>query len=152
VCRRPDAHPALGGLSDASWAVRRAAALSLGKLGWQPTSEVERICYQVAEGRYSYAAKAGAAAVKPLIRALVSPDLPQRDSSELWDITKALASLRDPVAVPPLLQVLDSNPGGEFWGVCWALGQLGDASAVEPLARVLGVADGHCLPRAVPMR
>ena len=51
-------------------------------------------------------------------------------------IIDALGRLKDPVAVPALVAVLDADPEHPALNAIWALGNIGDTSALDALSRM----------------
>jgi len=149
-------------LKNENWDVREAAAVALGKIGWQPGDITERASYLIALGKLDEAGKLGAPGVEPLIVALRDEDwrtrcraaealgeigdamavepligaLKDRNRRVQEDATQALGKIGKP-AVAPLIVALRDEDWGVQKAAAEALGEIGDARAVEPLIAAL---------------
>jgi hypothetical protein len=57
---------------------------------------------------------------------------------------EALAEIKDPRAVKPLIDILGTDANNEIrWASAFALGEIGDSTAIEPLYRALKDPDKH---------
>jgi|CZKF01.1.fsa_nt_gi HEAT repeat protein len=74
--------------------------------------------------------KMGAPAVDALVAAMKDPDADVR-----WEAANALGEIKDPRAVPPLLEALQAKD--LQWHAAYALGKIKDPRAVEPLIAAL---------------
>ena len=108
-------------------------APALIKLGWQPTSDVQRAYYLTALGRYQDAVKTGPAAVEPLIAVLKD----RFRSSSGSRVAGALGKLGDKRAVEPLIAALKHPWETVRRPAALALGRLGGERAVEALIAAL---------------
>jgi HEAT repeat protein len=100
----PEVLDALAGMmrSDPFHRVRCAAAETLKKLGWCPQSPQDRIHFYVGLGKYKEAVQEGRIATDVLVESL-------KVKMDDWDakyIVGALAELKDPRAVPILVEAL----------------------------------------------
>jgi HEAT repeat protein len=91
-------------LRDSDPEVRRASALSLGHLRWQPPTPEDLAAFHVALGRWPAAIEMGAAAVDALIHVAANGDEPGQLAA--IDGLAKLASLR---AIPTLVNLLKSE-------------------------------------------
>jgi HEAT repeat protein len=118
---------------------RRAAVSMLQKLGWRPEKNTEQLAYAIAAEEWEVAAGLGAIAVEPLheeSHRLYGVD-GQIDESRMKAVNDALAKIRDPGAVEPLLKVARHCSSGPVADALYAsLVVIGD-TAVEPLITLL---------------
>src|SRR5205085_5837218 len=59
------------------------------------------------------------------------------DAAALMEATETLGFIKDPIAVPPLVRLIESNRIVESWAIP-GLGRIADESAVEALISLLG--------------
>jgi HEAT repeat protein len=147
--------------------VRDASLRALEALGWEPANDRERALHAVARGLWKEAARCGAAAVEPLLRAAA-----RSGSKDGEAALGALASIRDPstikaltvglayheaaaalleqldpqwnrseparAAVPTLLAMLAREEPGHRANTAKALAKIGDPRALGPLLEQTG--------------
>jgi HEAT repeat protein len=111
--------------------VREAAETALSSLEFAPTSASERAAAAVLKGYFASAAGEGEAAVEALVDALGSKDADRRRQA-----AEALAMLRSPAAIDPLLRALKDHDLSVQSAACKALAGTGQA-AVEGLSPML---------------
>lgn len=160
----PAIEPLIQALKDEDYDGRWKAAEALDKLGWKPSSEVDRCYYLIAKRELKELVKIGKPAVESLIQSLKDRKESVRGEAaealgeigderavgplihalkdEDWTVRgKAVVSLweiGDERAVESLIHVLKYDP--EFFvrkAAAWALGEIGDKRAVEPLIQAL---------------
>jgi HEAT repeat protein len=130
-----------GALTDEHFRVRAGVADALDCMGWTPTEE-ETIVYLIAKERWGDLARAGAAAVEPLVRVLGD-----RDDSIRRRAAMILGEIRDPRAVPGLMNLLHDDYYSVRREAAAALIAIG-SPAVEPVISALSDPDGDVRKRA----
>jgi hypothetical protein len=94
--------PLRGALQDADARVRGQAARMLDEFGWQPTTDQDRAAYWAARCEWDKCVAIGAPAVEPLLLALRTGELLQKEA-----IVRALGAIGDPRAAEPLTVTLE---------------------------------------------
>jgi HEAT repeat protein len=123
-------------LGDKNEAVRKTAAETLTRLGWQPGTPQERVACWIARGEWDECVKIGAVAVEPLVGLLTDSSLKVRKGA-----MQALGQLRDPRAIEPLARVFEKSDPDVRRSVVEALGQFRGDRAFGPLIDALGDGD-----------
>jgi len=98
----PAVEPLIAALKDKDTYVRRAAAETLDKIGWQPGKDETGAAYWIGKRNWEECVRIGAPAVEPLIAALKEEGM--RESAAM-----ALGKIGDAHAVEPLIAVLKDN-------------------------------------------
>jgi HEAT repeat protein len=154
---RQAAAPLVEALEGTDAIVRREAARALNNLGWEPTSDVEKAHYLIAEItnvlRQKELQRMGAPAVEPLIDCLrytrLKPPRDDEDAGErlryerranagmAWKVrpsaAETLGKMADKRAVDALIEALRERDSRLQRSAAEALGKLGDPRAIEPL-------------------
>ena len=131
--------PAVGGLvallDDSDMELRRRAAETLRKIGWQPGLDRNGASYWAVKKNWAKCIEIGAPADEPLIALL-------RDSDDRarWEAAEALTQIGLP-AVEPLIAAFKDSEWKVRQVAASALGTIGDARAVEPLIAALKDSD-----------
>ena len=124
------------------------AALALGKLGWTPGTDDERLAYALARGEWVEAARVGAIALNSLLLelgfelvnerwvnrsgAFGNGDIDGKETKKIIAIAKALGVIGDARAVEPLKQILSSDLRG-----LWISGNSSIRAAVSDALELL---------------
>jgi len=119
-------------LRDRSPAVRQVAARDLDSLGWRPDRSEAGAAFWAEKHEWDKCVELGAAAVKPLIRALGDKDYSVREA-----VARALGQIGDARAVKPLIRRLKDKSATVRSAATKALGAIGDPRGVEPLTAAL---------------
>ena len=112
--------------------VRREAAEALGKQGWEPGDNTEKIDYLIAKQKWDELVKMGKPAVDPLINALKD-----KDSGIQGRAAEILGKIKDHRAIESLITALKDKDSGVQGRAAEALGEIGKPDAVEPLITAL---------------
>jgi len=131
-----------GALTDGHFRVRAGAADALDRLNWSPEEGEETVNYLIAKERWGDLLLMGKPAVEPLIRVLND-----RDDSIRRRTARVLGEMRDPRAVPALMDLLHDDFYSVRREAAAALVSIG-APAVEPVVSALGDPDGDIRKRA----
>ncbi|MDD5436422.1 MAG: HEAT repeat domain-containing protein, partial [Candidatus Omnitrophica bacterium] len=127
----------VGALKDDVWIVRYEAAKALRELRWVPKSEEEEILYLIAYGGFDVKLKNAVKIGKPAAPALIGVLKLNFEGDIRAKVAEALGEIRDPLAVPALIESLKD----EFWLVrcraAAALGKICDSRALYPLIEKL---------------
>lgn len=119
-------------LNDNAIDVRKAAADALEKSKWQPSSDLERAYFLVAQQKWDELLILGKTAVEPL-RLVIEAQGPGMDAVRIRALS-VLGKLGDPHAIEPLQTALnDTNPGARSV----AAETLGKVGVIEPLVAAL---------------
>jgi HEAT repeat protein len=119
-------------LKDPHAGVRWQAGKALEALGWQPSSDTQRVLRAVATGQFSTAAGVGAAAIDPLIAALKDEHSGNRRAA-----IEALSQMGDDRVLKPLILALKDADASVRVAAVEALGRLRELRALEPLVQCL---------------
>jgi HEAT repeat protein len=122
----------VGLLKDPHAGVRWQAGKALEALGWQPSSDTQRVLRAVATGQFSTAAGVGAAAIDPLIAAVKDGHSGNRRAA-----VEALSQMGDDRVLKPLIAALKDADAPVRVAAVEALGSLRELRALEPLAQCL---------------
>jgi len=101
---KPTIKPITALLSDGSVKIRKNAADTLVKIGWKPSTQIEKINYYLAARKWSKLVKIGKPAVKHLIAALGDETLEVRENSAI-----SLGRIGDPRGIDPLYRMLNDK-------------------------------------------
>ena len=138
----PAAHLLPGALADEHFRVRCGAADALDRLGWSPAAGKESVVYLIAKERWGDLARAGAAAVEPLLAVL-----DDRDDSIRRRAAMILGEIGDPRATPGLMSLLHDDYYSVRREAGAALIAIG-TPAVELVVSALDDPDGDVRKRA----
>ncbi len=122
----------VGLLKDSHAGVRWAAGKAHEALGWQPSSDTQRVLRAVATGQFSSAAGVGSAAIEPLIAALRDAHCANRRAA-----VEALSQIGDDRVLKPLMSALKDADSPVRVAAVEALGRLREPRALEALAQCL---------------
>ncbi len=137
-------------LQNSSWYVRNCIATALQKMGWEPSTDVEKILFLIArwniKANYDEIVDTGPRAVKYLI--------PLLKAKPEWAVEKAIEALGkigDRRATQPLIELL-SQPGSFLMEhAIHALADIGDSRAVKALIGILQSWDSEKEPSKYPL-
>jgi HEAT repeat protein len=124
--------PLLLALNDERWLVRKAAALRLNALGWQPSDDNERTLLDITLGKWDQVASRGVVALELLTLALndTGDDIKRK-------AVKILRQIKDARAVEPLIAALKNEDWQVRLEAAKGLAEIKDVRAIEPLSAAL---------------
>ncbi|MFW9992468.1 MAG: HEAT repeat domain-containing protein [Candidatus Odinarchaeota archaeon] len=118
-------------LEDERLPVRVAAAKTLGKVGWNPSTVEEKVSYLIACGNWKNLPDLGTRAIPFLLDRLFDYDRFTRLA-----MTETLGKLKNPCSVQPLIEKLTDGARCVRNAAVKALGNI-DAPAIKPLVNAL---------------
>jgi HEAT repeat protein len=119
-------------LYDPDPGVRRSAAASLERMGWQPPGEAVQAAWLVALDRWDEAVAIGPGAARTFVAALRN-----RDDHSRRKAADALVRL-GPASISPLRRTLEGRDARARALAVWALGELGATDSTDALVGALG--------------
>jgi HEAT repeat protein len=125
---KPAVEPLIEALRDKNSNIRKKAAETLDKIGWEPKTGVEKAIYFVAKQNWNKCVTIGQPALGPLIKALRDKNSNIREKA-----AETLGRIGDRRAVEPLIKALGDENLNVREKAAEALGYMGDSRAVEPL-------------------
>jgi HEAT repeat protein len=134
--------PLVGFLRDPDPVVRTIAARSLGRLGWRPANDSQRVMHILALGNLKDLAALGPEGVGPLLDQLQN-GTPGKQLAAI----KALTEIKDPRVRPALMATLKSNSSAVRVAALTAVARLADEAAYPEIEKLL--TDDHSAVRVV---